>query len=95
MQNILEQLLVNVPVWAILLFFIYRGVKSRDSFENSINAKLASLEISVAVLKHDSTTVVEFAKLLSVIAGDNRDNRKDIDAFYSRLRDLENRAGSN
>lgn len=99
MQNLNEVvvgIVASVPLWALLLFFIYRTIKSRDSFEKKmeleliqIRAALNKLDKGQALIHKDIEHASNLSKAVSDLVSRVGKLKYDIDNYFQKFRELE------
>lgn len=91
--NLATGVAVNVPVWALLIWFLNRWVVRREIFEGAVKDALLDvsrqfegLRLSDALVKKD----VEFAKVVEVSLGrlskEVTKQQTDLNVYYERLK---------
>lgn len=95
-SEIIVGLLSSVPLWGLLLFFLYRTIKGRDAFERSVTKELEriketlnGLDKAIALLAKDMSHATNLGKSVSDLNDRVSKLKIDVDAYYSRLREFE------
>jgi hypothetical protein len=88
--------LAGVPIWGLLLYFVYRNIGKRDSFESSINAELEaikrvlnSLDKNMALISKDIDHAANLSKAVAELTERVSKQKYDIDNYFERLRAIE------
>lgn len=96
LNGLIPTLVSSIPIWSILLFYVYRSIKNRDSFEERIastlrkfNGTMHSHTTALALLKNELENIKETIKSINLSAPHIEKFKTDLDLYYKRLRDLE------
>ncbi len=80
---------LNIPVWGVLLFFLYRTIRNRDSFEAEVKIMITKLDKSIAVMGKDIENAVALSKAVSDMSERIGKLTLDVNTAFNRIRSLE------
>jgi len=88
-------LILTVPLWAAIGYFLSRNNAKRDKFEDNASQLLHSLDKRLAIIeKENEFNKILYRNVLDISEALNKTN-KDVNLFYARLKTLEEKSTIN
>lgn len=98
-QEIIIALYSSIPVWVIIGYLLLRTIKKRDQFENDcmkrfkeIQTILTILDKNIAIMSKDMEHAVNLTKTVGDLTERVTKFKYDMDNYFKRVRDLENKS---